>query len=453
MACVWVRNGIDRQPMASETWSIARMIARAMSRNVIYGGKEIIFQYDADHNRVLQTAPEGTTYYLPDGELTPGNVWHTYFEVDGQRVAEDYGPAGALKHHYFHNDDQNTIGLITDDTFNATTDNNVQKELSDVFGQPRLTTGAVDPNWGSGDASKRRYINQEDLTDAHLIDLNARLYDPLLGKFMAPDPVISDQDDSQSWNAYAYSHNKPMSKEDPTGLASCPPGAECVNVTPPKPSEPGNPGAAAFAQSRPPPGGLLHNSLVRAELRAAQQGKNSPAARSLMERGFMAATAAAVTVSNTAESIAVTVELSFEEGRGGLGNELVHMAEAFPAELAIERGVIKGGEAAVKAGEAIEEGAFSIINWAKYLSGIPSPTGPFRLLQGDEYDAATAAANGANRALRAGDPAAYAGKQIHEIQPVKFGGSPTDPANKLALSPQDYAAATTWWNQLMRQLQ
>jgi RHS repeat-associated protein len=87
------------------------------------------------------------------------------------------------------------------------------------FEQPRLHTGAIDPNWGAADVTKRRYINQEDLTPVQLINLNARVYDPLLGKFMSPDPVISDQDDSQSWNAYAYSQNNPMSREDPTGLA------------------------------------------------------------------------------------------------------------------------------------------------------------------------------------------------------------------------------------------
>jgi hypothetical protein len=81
------------------------------------------------------------------------------------------------------------------------------------------------------------------------------------------------------------------------------------------------------------------------------------------------------------------------------------------------------------------------------------PTGPFRLLEGQDYDTARATANNANRALREANPEVYSGKQIHEIQPVKFGGSPTDPANKIALSPQEHAIATTWWNELMWYLQ
>jgi hypothetical protein len=75
------------------------------------------------------------------------------------------------------------------------------------------------------------------------------------------------------------------------------------------------------------------------------------------------------------------------------------------------------------------------------------------MLSGAEYDAAEKAANAANAAQRRADPAAYAGKQINEIVPVKFGGSPTDVANKLAVTPAQHAELTNFWNQLMRDLQ
>jgi hypothetical protein len=97
-------------------------------------------------------------------------------------------------------------------------------------------------------------------------------------------------------------------------------------------------------------------------------------------------------------------------------------------------------------------GSFDLINWAKYPSWAPKPTGTLRVLAGAEYDAARKAANAANAALRRADPAAYAGKQIHEIIPVKFGGSPTDIANKIAVTPAQHAELTNFWNQLMRGL-
>ena len=101
----------------------------------------------------------------------------------------------------------------------------------------------------------------------------------------------------------------------------------------------------------------------------------------------------------------------------------------------------------------VQPGSFSVFDWTGYPSGVARPSGPFRLLQGAEYDAARKAASQANATLRRADPAKCAGKQIHEINPVKFGGSPTDPANKIALTPAEHAKYTTFWNRLMRGIQ
>ncbi|MEJ8644386.1 RHS repeat-associated core domain-containing protein [Streptomyces sp. MS1.HAVA.3] len=47
--------------------------------------------------------------------------------------------------------------------------------------------------------------------------MGAREYDPFLGKFITPDPVV-DSNDAQQLNAYAYAHDRPVSASDPTGL-------------------------------------------------------------------------------------------------------------------------------------------------------------------------------------------------------------------------------------------
>jgi len=112
-----------------------------------------------------------------------------------------------------------------------------------------------------------------------------------------------------------------------------------------------------------------------------------------------------------------------------------------------------GTGAKVDAPGAFEPGMFSITDWTGYPSGVARPKGPFRLLQGAKYDTARKAANRANAALRRADPTKYAGKHIHEIQPVKYGGSPTDPANKIALTPKEHAKYTTCWNRLQRKLE
>lgn len=99
------------------------------------------------------------------------------------------------------------------------------------------------------------------------------------------------------------------------------------------------------------------------------------------------------------------------------------------------------------------DGSFSISDWTGYPAGVPVPQGPFRLLEGAEYNSAREAANKANRALRREQGLAGKPVDVHEINPVKFGGSPTEPANKVIL-PRDVhrQQVTPWWNQLQKDL-
>ncbi len=46
----------------------------------------------------------------------------------------------------------------------------------------------------------------------------AREYDPLLGRFISPDPLLLE-DDTRQHNAYQYGNNNPLAFADPTGKA------------------------------------------------------------------------------------------------------------------------------------------------------------------------------------------------------------------------------------------
>lgn len=58
--------------------------------------------------------------------------------------------------------------------------------------------------------------------DAHLkqYHLRARFYDPFNGRFSTLDPFGGDSQDPQSLHKYAYAHNDPVNRTDPTGLFS-----------------------------------------------------------------------------------------------------------------------------------------------------------------------------------------------------------------------------------------
>ncbi len=55
--------------------------------------------------------------------------------------------------------------------------------------------------------------------------------------------------------------------------------------------------------------------------------------------------------------------------------------------------------------------------------------------------------------LRRQKPSLHLGKEVHEVHPVKFGGSPTSSLNKLRLTPSDHRGYTTFWNRLQRSIE
>jgi RHS repeat-associated protein len=55
------------------------------------------------------------------------------------------------------------------------------------------------------------------------VNIGARQYDAVLGRFISVDPVM-DLADPNQWNAYAYAYNSPVSHADPTGEDPCPGG-------------------------------------------------------------------------------------------------------------------------------------------------------------------------------------------------------------------------------------
>ena len=63
----------------------------------------------------------------------------------------------------------------------------------------------------------RGYCGHEHLTGLGLINMNARLYDPLLGRFLSPDPYVQAPDYSQSFNRYSYCMNNPLKYVDEDG--------------------------------------------------------------------------------------------------------------------------------------------------------------------------------------------------------------------------------------------
>jgi RHS repeat-associated protein len=55
------------------------------------------------------------------------------------------------------------------------------------------------------------------LNEFNLINMNGRVYDPVLGRFLSPDKYVQEGDNSQNYNSYSYCLNNPLKYADPSG--------------------------------------------------------------------------------------------------------------------------------------------------------------------------------------------------------------------------------------------
>ena len=63
----------------------------------------------------------------------------------------------------------------------------------------------------------RGFCGHEHLWWCGLINMNARLYDPSIGRFVSPDPYVQAPDFSQNFNRYSYCLNNPLKYTDTDG--------------------------------------------------------------------------------------------------------------------------------------------------------------------------------------------------------------------------------------------
>lgn len=95
-----------------------------------------------------------------------------------------------------------------------------KQELSyDAWG--RLRNPSTQEAYTSGSEPSlfigRGYTGHEHLPWFGLVNMNARLYDPLLGRFLSPDPYVQAPDFTQNFNRYSYCLNNPLVYVDEDG--------------------------------------------------------------------------------------------------------------------------------------------------------------------------------------------------------------------------------------------
>ncbi len=95
--------------------------------------------------------------------------------------------------------------------------NIVEEQSFDAWGRNRNPS-----DWSYDNAQPisllfRGYTGHEMLPEFGLINMNGRMYDPVLGRMLSPDNYVQDPFFPQNYNRYAYAWNNPLKYTDPSG--------------------------------------------------------------------------------------------------------------------------------------------------------------------------------------------------------------------------------------------
>ena len=174
------------------------------------------FTYDANHRRIVKQTLTATTIYL--GKLYEKVIQGTFIEhkhnlYAGSSLIGVYTSrnTGVNDTRYFHTCHLDSVETITDEAGHL-----VEKLSFDPHGKRRNPNG-TDATGPITSSTTKGFTRHEHDDEVGLINMNARLYDPTLGRFISPDTIIQAPDSTQGYNRYTYVNNNPLSLTDPSG--------------------------------------------------------------------------------------------------------------------------------------------------------------------------------------------------------------------------------------------
>ncbi len=184
---------------------------------------QTLFTYNASGERAkMEVKQSGTTiktrWYAGSRYLkeTAGGVTKEFTWIGGDAYSAPclaVTQSGATTYYYLLRDHLGTITHTTDASGNV-----VNEYSFDAWGRRRNFT-----DWSYAVAAQTDILPDRGFTDHEylpwfkLYNMNGRLYDPVVGRFLEPDPIIQNAFSTQNLNRYSYALNNPLKYVDPSG--------------------------------------------------------------------------------------------------------------------------------------------------------------------------------------------------------------------------------------------
>ena len=170
--------------------------------------KVMTIDYGPDLERCFSILKQGNmslrkVTYMGDYEKVVANgVTREYYYLDGDVIVVRQN--GTFQTYQSFKDNLGSILSVIDE--------NGSKVFSaeyDAWGKQTVSINTI--------GLIRGYGGHEMLNEFNLINMNGRVYDPVLGRFLSPDKYVQEGDNSQNYNSYSYCLNNPLKYADPSG--------------------------------------------------------------------------------------------------------------------------------------------------------------------------------------------------------------------------------------------
>jgi len=190
--------------------------------HITEGNKDLELFYGPNHARKVTKYYEDsvlltTTYFLGsyEEETTGGDTRKTHY-ISGNdgldAVVIRQNNVDSI--YYVVKDHLGSINALINQSGNI-----VEEYSFDAYGRRRNATDWTYYNITAPTLLKRGYTGHEHLDSFNLINMNGRVYDPIIGRMLSPD-IYTSANSTQGLNLYTYCNNNPLKYTDPSGFYS-----------------------------------------------------------------------------------------------------------------------------------------------------------------------------------------------------------------------------------------